>query len=759
MKHLLTLLVFSVSLSYSQTVSIIPQPSFVEVKGGTFTITPATKIVVPAEKLSGNASLLNDYLQQLYGITLPVTRNRHLHTNDIYLGYDHTNRPEGAYNMTIDDQEIRIAGEDDAGVFYALQSLLQLLPAQKVGALTVPQVRINDTPRFAYRGMHLDVARHFFTVAQVKKYIDFIAMHKMNTFHWHLTEDQGWRIEIKKYPKLTEEGACRNGTIIGHYPGKGNDSIRYCGYYTQDQIRDIVKYAAARYVTIIPEIEMPGHSSAALTAYPELGCTGGPYKVQETWGVFDDVYCAGNEKTFQFLEDVIDEVIQLFPSQYIHIGGDECPKTSWKKCPKCQQRMKDNHLADEHSLQSYFIQRMEKYINSKGRKIIGWDEILEGGLAPNASVMSWRGEEGGIAAAKQHHTVVMTPEAYCYFDRSPSKNEDSVVFGGYVPIEKVYGYEPVPAVLTPVEAKYILGAQANVWTEYIANQAKLEYMIFPRMAALSEVLWSPKRKRNWSDFEQRLQVQFKRYDLWNVNYNKAYFAIADTVMPSSDHKGLVWKLDSRCPNPIYKATLADKDEYSTFTYHKATEIPVYSSLKGSIQLINGNSGVTVSTIERHFSFNKATGRSISLAAAPTQKYPGNGGAFGLVNGLVSEKGTNSTEWLGWNGKDMEATIDLGTTDTIHSVIIHALEQRGSWIYRPASLIIQVSQDGSHYTDAGNTADFVFLSDKVVGNMQAAFPATAARYIKVIARNFGVIPAGLPGADNHAWLFVDEIGVE
>ena len=369
----------------------------------------------------------------------------------------------------------------------------------------------------------LDVARHFFDIEFVKKYIDFIALHKMNTFHWHLTDDQGWRIEIKKYPKLTEIGAYRNGTIIGRYPGTGNDNIHYGGFYTQEQIKEVVAYAAKRHITVIPEIEMPGHAKAALASYSNLGCSGGPYEVKQTWGVEEEVFCAGNDSVFTFLQDVLDEVIPLFPSQYVHIGGDECPKSRWKTCPKCQKRIKDHNLKDEHELQSYFVQRMEKYVNSKGKKMIGWDEILEGGLAQNATVMSWRGEAGGIEAAKQDHDVIMTPGTHVYLDHSQSKKEDSVTIGGYLSVQKVYSYEPVPGVLSTKQKKHVLGAQGNVWTEYMKSPRKVEYMLFPRLSALSEVLWSPPASRSWNEFEKRLAVQFKRYDLWGVNYSRALF--------------------------------------------------------------------------------------------------------------------------------------------------------------------------------------------------------------------------------------------
>lgn len=502
-------------------VNIIPQPAELKMPetAGSFVITAKTPIILEGSGFENSAHFLNDYLKQVYGFTLPVVKKAGK-VPGIHLNYEKIAYPlPGAYNMEVNNKGVYIGGDNETGTFYGVQTLLQLLPVEKATTLPVSYVSIKDHPRFEYRGMHLDVSRHFFPISFVKRYIDYIALHKMNYFHWHLTDDQGWRIEIKKYPNLTKSGAWRNGTIIGHHPGTGNDSIHYGGFYTQKEVKEIVEYAAKRYITVIPEIEMPGHASAALTAYPYLGCTGGPYQVQQTWGVFNDVYCAGNDSVFTFLQNVLDEVMPLFPAKYIHVGGDECPKESWKKCPKCQKRIADNHLKDEHELQSYFIQRMEKYINSKGKTIIGWDEILEGGLAPNAVVMSWRGEKGGIDAAKQNHDVIMTPGGYCYFDHAQSKNEDSLTIGGYLPVKQTYSYEPLSKELSESEAKHILGAQGNVWTEYITNNKKVEYMIFPRMSALSEVLWSPAGKRNWDDFQNRLLQQYKRYTLWGTNYN------------------------------------------------------------------------------------------------------------------------------------------------------------------------------------------------------------------------------------------------
>jgi len=545
MKNLILFFLIVMNLSaISQTpINIIPKPVQLTQKTGYFNLNKSTVIIANTASRH-NADMLNFYLKKFYGFTLSVkniSSNQNV-KNAISLGLLYPgDREKDQYTLNIQGNKISIGGTSNEAIFYGIQSLLQLLPTDKDSInnsqFQIPQLSITDYPRFQYRGMHLDVGRHFFGVDEVKKYLDYMAFHKFNTFHWHLTEDQGWRIEIKKYPLLTSVGGFRNGTIIGHHPGTGNDSIHYGGFYTQQEIKDVIKYAKDRYITIIPEIEMPGHSSAAIAAYPKLSCfpdestlvkSNTPWagsrsgkQVQQTWGVFEDVYCP-SEYTFKFLENVLDEVMQLFPSKYIHIGGDECPKEAWKRSAFCQKLIKEKNLKDENGLQTYFISRIEKYLNSKGRNIIGWDEILEGGLTPNATVMSWRGEDGGVAAAQQHHNVIMTPGKYCYFDHSQLKNDDSLTIGGYLPLDTVYSYEPVPKELNDQEAKYVLGAQGNVWTEYIANNSKLEYMILPRMSALSEVLWSPKEMRNLEDFKTRLPSMVNRYKMWGANYCKDF---------------------------------------------------------------------------------------------------------------------------------------------------------------------------------------------------------------------------------------------
>jgi len=505
---------------FSPIVNIVPLPVTVNVKDGYYTLPDTVTIsAINPDEISAAAFLIDFFNTQnvpakIVSDSVGSISLRSFVSKEIL--------PEGYNHIVVNTDGVDIFSTSASGLFYGAQSLLQLIQNDQL-TLKVPVLTITDYPRFSWRGLHLDVSRHFFPVEFIKRYIDLMAQYKFNTFHWHLTEDQGWRIEIKKYPKLQEIAAFRKETLLGHYSDQPHkfDGQRYGGYYTQEEIKDVVAYAAKRHVTIVPEIEMPGHSLAALSAYPVLGCTGGPYEAATLWGVFDDVYCAGKESTFAFLENVLDEVLDLFPGEYIHVGGDECPKARWKDCAHCQKRMKAEGLEDEHELQSYFIQRIEKYLNAKGRKLIGWDEILEGGLAPNAAVMSWRGEDGGIAAAKAGHPVVMTPGFALYFDHYQGDPENEpVAFGGNTPLKKVYEYEPIPAALSQEELSYILGAQANVWTEYIKTPEHVEYMVYPRALALAEVVWSQRENRNWANFVMRLPHQLKLLDQQKVNYRK-----------------------------------------------------------------------------------------------------------------------------------------------------------------------------------------------------------------------------------------------
>ncbi len=766
-KILLAIFIISTTLCFSQqTLNIIPEPANAEEKEGTFTITSSTRIAFTTNGIENSAGFLNNYLKKYYGLQLSVIKKNVYPENTIYLDYDnkHISVP-GYYTMNVNKDGVSIKAHDPTGVFYGIQTLLQLLPTEKSNNLTIQQCSIVDSPRFAYRGLHLDCGRHFFPVDFIKQYIDFIAMSKMNTFHWHLTEDQGWRIEIKKYPKLTQVGDCRNGTIIGHAPGMGNDSIKYCGYYTQEIIKDIVKYAADRYITIIPEIEMPGHSSAAIAAYPELSCFPneptkvspntswyGPVdgkEVQETWGVFPDVFCP-TDYTFKFIEDVLDEVMQLFPSKYIHIGGDECPKDYWKRSDFCQKLIKEKGLKDEHGLQSYFIQTIEKYLNSKGRQIIGWDEILEGGLAPNATVMSWRGEQGGIDAAKQHHTVIMTPGDYVYFDHAQSKKDDSVTIGGYLPLETVYKYEPVPKQLGAEEAKYVLGAQANVWSEYMANVPKVEYMIFPRLAALSEVLWSPKEKRDWNDFQKRLLAQLKRYELWKVNYSKAYFDLKTSITPTENHEGVYYSLESKYKDGRIVTSI---NNGNTETY--TTPLMINQNKTVWAALEDGKQNKVINQATYTFFFNKATGKKITVTNPPSTYFSKDANEFALVDGLKApdNAGRSASEWLMFDlGKDLEATVDLNKKETIQQVTLDILPSTGSFIKIPQQVDVYSSDNGANWKTIASQKN----ENEQWNNQRKitlSFFPVSTQYVKVKAYN--QIPQGV---ENRGGIFVDEIEV-
>ena len=532
-----TLLTLNTYAQTDENMGIIPVPVSIKKTSGVFQLDKTVALISNESENAKTADLLNAFIVTKGGFALREEKAVAAGQKSIVLtsvGADKL--PAEGYTITINPNHIKVVGKE-AGLFYAVQSLMQLMPAKNQDKISIQSAEINDYPRFKYRGMHLDVARHFFPVSFVKRYIDLLAQYKLNKFHWHLTDDQGWRIEIKKYPKLTTIGANRSGTIVGNYPGTGGtDNEPYKGYYTQEEVKQVIAYAASKYITVIPEIEMPGHASAAIAAYPELSCFpdkdtfisdktpwSGDRKgkqVQQTWGVFDDVFVP-TDNTFKFLENVLDEVIALFPSKYIHVGGDECPKEYWKQSPFCQQFIKDNNLKDEHGLQSYFIQRIEKYINSKGRSVIGWDEILEGGLAPNATVMSWRGEQGGIDAAKQSHDVIMTPgSAGLYFDHKQSNSPDEpLTIGGFAPYTKLYTYDPIPKELNADQGKYVIGVQANMWSEYLESPAKVEYQILPRLYALAEIAWSPVAKKDIKNFmEERVPLHLARLDQTSANY-------------------------------------------------------------------------------------------------------------------------------------------------------------------------------------------------------------------------------------------------
>ncbi len=757
MKHklynIVAILFFSFYVSAQQnSLPLIPQPKSLVLTNGNFNLTSSTKIVVTAQSAKNEIAYFNAYLKTHYGFVLDVVYK--IPEKDNYIIFKFPDWEAGLkenYHLNIQESAISITAESGgAGNFYAIQSLIQLLPIEKTNTLVIPCLQIKDTPLMKWRGMHLDVCRHFFSIDFIKKYIDLLALYKMNTFHWHLTDDQGWRIEIKKYPKLTQVGAWRKGTMIGAYSNQEFDTIKYGGYYTQEQIKEVVAYAAQRHITIVPEIEMPGHAVAAISAYPFLSCDEKQIDVERGWGVFENVFCT-KDTVFNFLENVLSEVMNLFPGTYIHIGGDECPKTKWKTCKHCQLRIKTEKLKDEHELQSYFITRIEKFVNSKGRQIIGWDEILEGGLAPNAAVMSWRGTEGGINAAKQKHNAVMSPGTHCYFDHFQGDPIDEpLAFGGYTPLQKVYSFNPVPTELNDSEKKYILGAQANIWTEYILNEKHVEYMANPRMAALSEVLWSPNENRNQSNFIARLQKHFLLLDKLHYNYSKALYNVEQVPTASNTHQAiqLELKADSVLGNIYYTSDGSEPSIKST-PYTKAITISKNTTIKAALFKDNEQLG---KVSQRYYDINLATNKSIALATPPNSSY-NYGGAFTLINGVVASLPRTNNQWLGWSGKNLEAVIDLKQPEEIKTISVGFLKEEVNWIYLPKDAEVFISNDGQKFSSVGKMK----LNNERF--MEIIINPTKTRYVKIVANYYGLIPQGNPGAGSPAWLFCDEIQIK
>ncbi|MFD2565954.1 beta-N-acetylhexosaminidase [Pseudotenacibaculum haliotis] len=733
-------------------IAIIPKPLEQSISSGNFvfesTISLKTEI-----QFASVANYLTDFLKSELDITTKNSDEKH---QIVFSLNDEIDNDEG-YELSVTPNQIHIQAKTKKGAFYAVQSLLQLFPVDidKNKTTALPCVEIKDKPQFRYRGMHLDVGRHFYSVDFIKKYIDLISRLKMNTFHWHLTEDQGWRIEIKKYPKLQEVAAFRKETLIGHYSDQPHkfDGKKYGGYYTQEQIKDIVAYAQQRQVTVIPEIEMPGHSQAAIAAYPELGCTGKQVEVATKWGIFEEVYCP-SESTFKFLEDVIDEVITLFPGKYIHIGGDEAPKTRWKNCSHCQKLIKKEGLKDEHGLQSYFIQRMEKYINSKGKQIIGWDEILEGGLAPNATVMSWRGVGGAVQAAKEGHDVILTPTSHCYFDYYQSDNEkEPTAIGGFLPLEKVYSFNPVPKELTEDEAKYVLGGQGNVWTEYIPTSQQVEYMTFPRAIALSEVLWSTPEHKNYNGFINRLEQFQRRLDHLDVNYANHIYEVKGKLQ---NHDGkLTYELSTVSQSySIYYST----DGSEPTTLYKSP-IPVDASMNIKAVVKNDEGKAMGYEFEQKVKLHKGVGAKISINKEPHPSYNA-GGKEALVNGISgNNKRYGDKEWLGFWGEDIEITIEFDKPTEINSISTRFHNGNGQWIYAPVSLSIEFNK--ANESSITQTVG-LYSNKKTISDVQIDFSEEEnlfCKSIRLIIPNYGIIPEGKQGGGNKAWTFIDEIVIE
>ena len=740
---------------------VIPLPQSVELtQGDGFRLDGSTVIAVPAgdSTLQKNAELFAGYLKQMTGKSPKIVSDSPA-ANAIVLKVDLQNENPEAYEITVGKDAITVNGASAAGNFYGLQTLRKSIPESGDENVIFPSAKISDYPRFAYRGAHFDSSRHFFGADSVKVFIDMLALHNINRMHWHLTDDQGWRVEIKSLPELTEKGSMRSGTAIGR-DLSSSDSIPYGGFYTQDEIRDVIKYAADRHITIIPEIDMPGHMLAALTAYPELGCTGGPYEVWTRWGVSEDVLCAGNDSVLTFIDTVLGEITDLFPSEYIHVGGDECPKVRWEACVKCQAKAKALGLKAnekgtvEQQLQSYIIHHASDFLTSKGRKMIGWDETLEGGLAPGAIVMSWRGEEGGRDAARLGHDAIMTPTSHMYFDYYQTLDFDSepLAFSGYVPLEKVYGFDPIPYGLTAEEGKHIIGVQANLWTEYIPTMRQAEYMELPRMAALSEVQWSSADKRDYDRFIARLPQLLEAYDAMDLNYAKHVFDVSGKLEADPANKRVNATLSTVDGAPIhYTLDGSDPTEQSP-VYDSPIAIDKSTRIKGAAFRKGKISRIYSDTIN----VNKATFKNITLKEPPHRKYTGNG-AETLVDGMSGTGSFSDGKWLGFNWDDMDATIDLGEETEISEVAVRVNIATGSWIFDATELTVETSTDGKTYKQvAHETYPDQGHHSQEIKIHAVTFPAEKARYVRVVAGCLKRLPSWFSDLDSPGFVFVDEI---
>lgn len=742
---------------------IIPKPLDVNCKGdASFLLKDGVAVIYPENnrKMQDNAEFLVDYVERQTGVKLTSHAGMPV-DGAICLTLDLSDDNAEAYKLIVNDKRVCISGASEAGVFYGIQTLRKSLPVAQDINVNLSAVEIYDKPRFAYRGAMLDVARHFYTVDEVKTFIDMLALHNINRFHWHLTDDQGWRIEIKKYPKLMSVASERKETVVGRWYSGIYDGKTYGGYYTQDELRDVIDYAAKRHITIIPEVDLPGHMQAALTAYPELGCTGGPYEVRTIWGVSQDVLCVGNDFTLQFVKDVLSEVADIFPSEYIHIGGDECPKVRWEKCPKCQERIKslglksDAKHTKEQRLQSYMIQEAAKYLKEKGKRIIGWTEILEGGLVPDATLMSWIGESGGIEAAHQHHDVIMTPNTYLYFDYYQSKKveDEPLAIGGYLPIEKTYNYEPMPKELTKEEQQYIKGVQANLWTEYIPVFSQVQYMVLPRLGAAAEVQWTDPSKKDYKDFLRRVPHLVAVYDCYGWNYATHVYDVNVDMKADTVNHVLNVQLSTMADNPIYYTLDGQDPTEKSLKYTKPFTIDQSVVLKTMAVHPDRTSKISVDTIR----FNKATLKPVVLLQPNESRFSPDGPVV-LVDGRNGNHSFDTGAWLTVAGNDLEAVINMQAETILSSASVHVYVRKDAWLFDARGFSVSVSSDNKNYKEVASQEYKQMQesdSDGIIEH-ELSFDPCKATYVKIKVISEKSMPDWHWDAGKAPFLLVDEI---
>lgn len=742
---------------------IIPKPLDVNCKGdASFLLKDGVAVIYPENnrKMQDNAEFLVDYVERQTGVKLTSHAGMPV-DGAICLTLDLSDDNAEAYKLIVNDKRVCISGASEAGVFYGIQTLRKSLPVAQDINVNLSAVEIYDKPRFAYRGAMLDAARHFYTVDEVKTFIDMLALHNINRFHWHLTDDQGWRIEIKKYPKLMSVASERKETVVGRWYSGIYDGKPYGGYYTQDELRDVIDYAAKRHITIIPEVDLPGHMQAALTAYPELGCTGGPYEVRTIWGVSQDVLCVGNDFTLQFVKDVLSEVADIFPSEYIHIGGDECPKVRWEKCPKCQERIKslglksDAKHTKEQRLQSYMIQEAAKYLKEKGKRIIGWTEILEGGLVPDATLMSWIGESGGIEAAHQHHDVIMTPNTYLYFDYYQSKKveDEPLAIGGYLPIEKTYNYEPMPKELTEEEQQYIKGVQANLWTEYIPVFSQVQYMVLPRLGAAAEVQWTDPSKKDYKDFLRRVPHLVAVYDCYGWNYATHVYDVNVDMKADTVNHVLNVQLSTMADDPIYYTLDGQDPTEKSLKYTKPFTIDQSVVLKTMAVHPDRTSKISVDTIR----FNKATLKPVVLLQPNESRFSPDGPVV-LVDGRNGNHSFDTGAWLTVAGNDLEAVINMQAETILNSASVHVYVRKDAWLFDARGFSVSVSSDNKNYKEVASQEYKQMQesdSDGIIEH-ELSFDPCKATYVKIKVISEKSMPDWHWDAGKAPFLLVDEI---